>query len=227
MLYKTRGLVLNFTEYRETSIIVRIFTEEFGLQSYIENGVRTSKGKGKIALFQPLTLLEMVVYHKPEKTLSRISEARCPKPFYHIPTDIRKTTIAIFLSEILSLTLKEHTENKPLFAFISESLEQLEEMEAAVENFHLCFMINLSHYLGFGPASSQDISGQLRQEGILLDKASEDILQHLILNKSAENLIISRSQRGKVLDFMIDFYRLNIDTIQTIKSVAILKEILD
>lgn len=227
MLYKTRGLVLNFIEYRETSIIVRVFTEEFGLQSYIENGVRSAKSKGKIALFQPLTLLDMVVYYKPERSISRISEARCPKPFYHIPTDIKKTTIAMFLSEILSLTLKEHTENKPLFSFISKSLDSLEEMEEFVENYHLYFMINLSHFLGFGPASNQDISAQLRQEGIFLDKAEEDILHQLILQQPVHNLLTSRSQRSKILDILIDFYRLNIDTIKTVKSVAILKEILD
>jgi len=41
MIFKTRGIVFRFTKFKETSIIVTIFTEVFGLQSYIVNGVRS------------------------------------------------------------------------------------------------------------------------------------------------------------------------------------------
>ena len=77
MLHKTRGIVFRFTKYGETSIIVNIFTELFGLQSYIVNGVRSASAKNKIALYQPLTLLDLVVYHRENVNILRIKEVKC------------------------------------------------------------------------------------------------------------------------------------------------------
>jgi DNA repair protein RecO (recombination protein O) len=58
-LHKTKGLVLRTVKYGETSIIVTIFTELFGVQTYLVNGVRSSskKGAGKAGLFQPAACL--------------------------------------------------------------------------------------------------------------------------------------------------------------------------
>jgi len=64
MLHHTEGIVLGSLKYKESSLIVKIFTNAFGMQSYVVNGVRSSKSQGKTALYQPLTLLDMVVYHK-------------------------------------------------------------------------------------------------------------------------------------------------------------------
>ena len=109
MLHKTRGVVFRFTKYGETSIIVTLFTELFGLQSYIVNGVRSKSGKNKIALFQPLTLLDLVVYHREHANLNRIKEVKCLYPFQSIPTDIKKSALAIFIIEVINKTVKEES----------------------------------------------------------------------------------------------------------------------
>ena len=88
MLFKTRGIVFRFTKYGESSIIVTIFTEMFGLQSYIVNGVRDKTSKNKIALYQPLTLLDLVVYHRENATIFRIKEVKCLHPYQTIHQDI-------------------------------------------------------------------------------------------------------------------------------------------
>ena len=74
MLVKTRGIVLNFIKYRESSIIALIYTEQLGLQTYIVNSVRKKGPGSRIALFQPFTLLDMVVYTSPKGGITRISE---------------------------------------------------------------------------------------------------------------------------------------------------------
>ncbi len=82
MLIKTRGIVLSYLKYRETSIIARIYTERLGVQSYVVNGVRKAKPPGRIALFQPFTLLELVAYvARGSGGLTRLSEFRCAEPF--------------------------------------------------------------------------------------------------------------------------------------------------
>ena len=85
MLHRTRGIVLSYIKYKETSIIVRIFTEAFGMQSYIVNSVRSAKSRGKMALYQPLSLLDLVVYHKSGKDLQRISETKFSYAYSSIP----------------------------------------------------------------------------------------------------------------------------------------------
>src|SRR4051812_34859696 len=146
MLFKTGGIVLNYIKYKETSIICKIYTEAFGLQSYIINGIRNNKAKNKIALFQTLTLLDLVVYNRPNSSLNRISEIKCHYPFKSIPFDLRKTTIALFLSEILNKTLKEQAENEDLFSFLKNSIKFLDKADENFENFHLQFLIKLSGY---------------------------------------------------------------------------------
>lgn len=227
MLYKTKGIVLNYIKYRETSIIVKIYTEQFGLQTYIENGVRSTKSKGKIALFQPLTILDMVVYNKKGAEIQRISEAKCNRPFYNIPTQIKKSTLGIFVTEILNFTLKEHTENNALFAYLEDALDFLENHDEQVENFHLYFLMGLSTYLGFGPETVKDIRIQLLEHGKVINKETEQALNRVIQNPFGTSLNISKAQRMDSLNSLIDFYKLNLDNFTGLKSLPILTEILE
>src|SRR6266581_1556883 len=107
MLHKTRGIVFRFTKYGETSIIVNVFTELFGLQGYIVNGVRSKTNRSTIALYQPLTLLDMVVYHRANANLNRLKEVKCLHPFQSLSMDMKKSAISIFINEVLNKTVKE------------------------------------------------------------------------------------------------------------------------
>ena len=117
---KTRGLVLSFIKYKETSIICRIFTQDLGLQSYLIRGIRSKKSK--IALYQPLTLLNLVVTHKSNRSLHHITEASIYQPYFSIPFQIKKTVTALFLSELLSKAIREEGENRELYNFLENSL---------------------------------------------------------------------------------------------------------
>ena len=167
MLHKTRGLVLSYIRYRETSVIVRIYTEAYGLQSYIENGVRSSRGRNKIALFQPLTLLDLVVYHKEQGGIQRISEVRVSPPYRSIPFELSKATMALFVAEVLGRVLREEESNPALFDFLRESLLWLDAAGEHFENFHLWFLWQLSFYLGFQPESARQLAEELRQLSLI------------------------------------------------------------
>ncbi|RCR71371.1 DNA repair protein RecO [Larkinella punicea] len=229
MLHKTRGIVLSYFRYRETSIIVRIYTEEFGLHSYLVNGVRSAKSKtNRIAFFQPLTLLDMVVYYKPGKDLHRLSEVKVNFPFQHIPFDIAKSSMALFVSEMLTKTLKEEASNQALYYFLVDSILYLEEAEADYENFHLSFLLKLASFLGFGPASAREFEGQLQEQKypFLPDDAAEKALNHFLRQPLATPIKISRSTRAELLDALVAFYQIHIDGLGEIKSLSVLREVL-
>ena len=226
MLHKTEGIVLNYIKYKDTSIITKIYTSQFGLQSYIVNGVRSPKAKLKIAFFQPLTLLDMVVYYKKNASLNRISELKCPHPQKSMAMDIRKSSIAIFVGEMLYKLLKEETEEEALFSFLWQSIQVLENQQDNFSNFHLQFMLKLSRYLGFLPADGKDIFDQIKgPDASLVEQEIRD-LNFLLENNYQSYLPLSGKSRNYLLDVILKYYRYHIDSLGEVKSVQVLQEIL-
>lgn len=228
MLHKTRGIIINFIAYRETSIIAKVYTEEFGIQTYIENGVRSSRGRNRMALFQPATLLDLVVYMNPKKDIQRISEIKCNNPYQTLPYDVLKSSIALFMTEILHKTLKEEAENKPLFNFLNQTLINLDEAETSFENTHLQFLLNFAFYLGFAPQTAKEIGSQFKESGIpvTLSEDAARTVDQFILGDNPAQLRINRNLRNELSDVLLSFYRLHIENLSEIKSLTVLREVL-
>ena len=221
MLHKTRGIVFRFTKYGDTSIIVTIFTELFGLQTYIVNGVRSKTAKGKIALFQPLTLLDLVVYYKENANIKRIKEVRCFHQYQTLQTDIRKSSIAMFINEVLNKTVKEEAHAYEQFGFLMDSLISLDQQENGFENFHLIFLVKLSRFLGFGAHQVNDIS-----QGIFTQKDEEDSIAKLIDAEYDTPFALTQTQRRTMLEILLRYYTSHIDSLGEIRSVQVLKDVL-
>lgn len=222
MIAKTRGIVFRFTRFRESSIIVTILTEAFGIQSYIVNGVRSSKTTaGKMALYQPLTLLDMVVYHRDNANINRIREVKCPYPYHSVATDVRKSAIAMFVCEILNKTVREETAPGPLFDFIFNSLRVLETLEKNYENFHLLFLIKLSRHLGFGVYTAAQIGGTRP-----FDRETESVVESLLTASYDETIGMTVSRRREILEALVAFFGEHIESLGEIRSVQVLREVL-
>ena len=228
MLHKTRGIVISYIRYRETSIIAKIYTEKFGIQSYIENGVRSSKGKNRIALFQPLTLLDLVLYHDDKKEIHRISEIKSAYPFKSLPYDVYKSSIGMFLDEVLNKTLKETNENPVLFDFLYHSLIFLDETDQHFENFHLIFLLKYTFFLGFSPDDASEILTQFHEANIVIpfDSGYKTLLNNLIAADYQTPIAMSRGARNHLLEVIILFYQLHVEDFGDIKSLQVLREVL-
>jgi DNA repair protein RecO (recombination protein O) len=220
MLQKTPGIVFRFTKFGDTSIIVNIFTEAFGLQSYIVNGVRSASAKGKIALYQPLTLLDMVVYHKENAQVKRMKEVKCLHQYHSLHADVKKSAIAMFLAELLNKAVKDESHAQELYAFISDSLITLDDAAHNFENFHLIFLVKLSRFLGFGAHHVHEVTGRR-----MVDSALEPLIGALLNAEYNTHLPMSVGQRRDLLDVILNFYKDHLDTLGEFKSVPVLKEI--
>ena len=221
MLHKTRGIVFRFTKYGETSIIVNIFTELFGIQSYIVNGVRSKSSKNKIALYQPLTLLDLVVYYRDNANIKRIKEIKCLHPYQSLATDVRKSSIAMFINEILNKTVKEEAHAHELCNFLIDSLIALDLQKSNTENFHLIFMLKLSRYLGFGAQYANEVLG-----GRFAGEEIEKIIRQLLKAEYDEPVAMTLPQRREVLELLVKYYLEHMDTIGELKSMQVLREIM-
>lgn len=238
MLHKTRGIVLRTINHRETSVICQIFTEKFGLQSYIINGAKRNRAKIHINMLQPLHLLDMVVYHKVSGDIQRVSEARQIPLFKSIPYDDKKRAVAIFLTEILKKCLKQQSADEPLFNYVYYSVSWLDNSDLAYPDFHLHFMMQLSRYLGFFPAKPDHPLPYFDlKDGVFLNtpphhefflEGAEISYWSILMSMTLGNLPdlkIPLAERRKLLTRMIDYYTLHVDNFGNIQSHLILEEV--
>ncbi len=153
--------MLRTTKYGETSIIAQIYTELFGIQSYLLNGIRTStkKGNNKAIFFQPTAQLDLEAYHNELKHLNRIKEFQFSHIYKHIFTDVLKNGVASYMVELLSKCLKQPESDAALFAFIEDCFIGLDECnDKEMTHFPLFFSVQLTHFFGLSPrAVSADV----------------------------------------------------------------------
>lgn len=240
MLHKTRGIVLSTLSYSDTSVIAHVYTEQFGPQSYMINGARGKRAKIKANLLQPLSLIEMVVYHKEKSSLQRIREIRNSQPFTSIPYNILKTSIVIFINEVLYKAIREEEPNQRLFEFIYSSVQILDLEQENCANFHLSFLVQLSKYLGFlpqGKAGAETPYFDL-QEGTFisqeplhpyfLDQNLSSILEKLAEfdYTAAASIMLTNDQRRELLSKLILYYELHLPGLREINSHKILEEVI-
>jgi DNA repair protein RecO (recombination protein O) len=231
MLHKTRAIVIKTYKYSETSLIVKAYTELFGLQSYLINGVRSEKAKMKVALFQPLVPLAMVVYHKLNtEAINRVSEVKCAYPFQSIPYDMKKTSLAFFMSELLSKTVHEEP-NEDFFEFLYNAILFLDQKEEDYDNFALQFLLGLLKFSGFLPENSEIIFLELYQAKMIKSPPTDFQNEQIIFSKLQktlfnENIKISGTLRTQLVHYLLDFCKLHWEFFGELKSLHILRDIL-
>lgn len=240
--------MLRTVKYGETSIIASVYTELFGLQSYLLNGIRSASRKGGsgIGFFQPAAILDMEVYHNEFKQLNRIKEYRFATVYQHIFTDVLKNGVASYIIELLTKCLKQPEDNYGLFAFAEDCLTALDRCDDRVmANFPVFFAVQLTHFLGFLP---QGIPPDLDQAGNLVFDVQEgiftnsSIFHHSSLEKKyalilAELLQVRQPSelseinanadaRRKILDLMEVYYSLHVQDFGSMRTLPVLKEIM-
>lgn len=225
MLLTTKGIVLRFVKYRESSIIATIYTEKEGIVSVIANSVRSKNSKGKIALFQPMSLVELVIYFNASKNINRISEIRSYHPLHKLRQGPIKSAIAIFLTEMLNKCLKEEVGNTSLYNFLQDSIIQLNDQEDSINDFHMVFLHNLSRYLGFKPASVDEYVEHITNKSFYNEEDHKHALLSLMSGDYGTQTKLNSSTRQIFLADLLEYYQ-NHTEIGKIKSVEILHELL-
>ncbi len=243
MSSSTKGIVIHHFKYSEKSVIAKVYTEKYGLQSYILNGVRNKKSKNKAAYLQPLSLVEITANHKENKGLQRVKTIDLETPFQTIPFDISKSSLAFFIAEILYKSIKEEEDNPQLFEFLHQAIQVLDLSENNYANFHLIFLATLSKYLGFKPqiSAEPEINSFYfdLQEGCFLNllpyhqafvasPISTQLYQVFGTNFEAmETIIINGKQRKILLSTLLNYYSLHLSNFDNLKTLDILEEVLN
>lgn len=239
-LYKTRGIVFRTLKYSESSIIADIYTLEKGLKSYIVSGVRPGKTGGKATLLRPLNILTIVAYETGGDKLSRLKEMSLEKHYQKIHLDIITSSMAIFMLEVCRNALTEREAHDALYKFIEDWLHFLDTTDRYAPGYHLLFMAELSHYLGFGPMSNYSAGSPVFDllEGSFCDTASDqryfiepERAKHFyeLCQLNRDNISLWQPPKGLrnllAEDFIL-YYRLHIPGFKDLKSFHVLKQVL-
>jgi DNA repair protein RecO (recombination protein O) len=244
MVHATKGIVLRTVKYGETSVIVAIYTELFGMQSYIVNGVRTmsKKNPGKAGLFQSGAILDLVVYHSELKNLQRLKEYKWGYLYKHIFSDVFRNAVALFMVELLQKTIKQPETNADLFYFIEDAFTHLDDSpQGVVANYPLYFALHLAGFLGLSlsddytpekpyldlqeggflpehPIHPYFLGGQYSYITSQLLKAMQPHeLSEIKLNKDIRNTLLYAYQT---------FYALHVSDFGIMKTLPVLQEVL-
>jgi DNA repair protein RecO (recombination protein O) len=202
-------------------------------------GAKRKKASIKANLFQPLSLLDLVVYKKEKKQLQTLKEAKPEIHFVSIPHDLTKTSILFFLNEVLVKCLNEEENNPELFSFLHETIQTLDASEKKFSNIHLIFLVRFTRFLGFYPQgkfSAESFLFDLREGKFIgkeplhhdyLSKENSILLGKIILSNyySMENLNFSGRERKNILDILLRYYELHLSHLGTISSHKVLEQI--
>jgi len=243
MTHKTKGIVLRTTKYGETSVVVAIFTELFGIQTYMVNGVRTAKkSSSKANHFQPGAILDLVVYHNELQAMQRIKEFKWDFLYQHVLSNVIKNSIALYMVELLQKCLPQPEQNTDLFYFCEDVLIQLDTSNSAVTaNFALYFSLHLTHFFGFRMNDDHDETQNILdlQEGNFVNEQplhpdfidGENALVTSQLLKvmqpfELEDIKLHSDTRRKLLLHYQKYYSLHIPNFGIMKTLMILHEVL-
>jgi DNA repair protein RecO (recombination protein O) len=243
-LHKTKGIVLRAVKYGETSLIVTILTELFGVQSYLVNGVRVSskKGTGKANLFQPAALLDLVVYHNELKHLNRIKEFRWANIYQHIFSNVPKNAVALFMVELLTKCLRQPESNPELFHFAEDIFIKLDESSGSImANLPLFFALHLPYHFGFRITdnySDENLFLDLQEGSFVKEQpahpyflednqaATSSQLLKVMQPDELEHIKLNHDFRRHLLQRYEDYYQLHIPDFGTLKTLPVLREVL-
>lgn len=236
--YKARGIVLGTLKYGEKGVIVHLLTDVCGRQSYMIQGVRPTAKGSKMALLQPMFTLEFEGLTSTKMSLHRMKDMAPGMVLHSTPFDVRKSTMALFMAEVLYRLVKESEESSSLFEFVWASVAALDALEEGIANFHLWFLANLSRPLGFSPDNEYsdgawlDIRDGHFTPNALIPSFALSPENARILHDMLEcdvrylgEIGLNRTERVEFLEAMLKYYSYHLESIHQVESIRVLREV--
>lgn len=237
MVYSTESIVLGYINYSDTSIILKCFTEKFGVKSYLIKGIRSSK-KRKLQLgqFNRLNIVDIESSHSKKGNLSYIKNVKSINSFQSINSNILKYNITLFISEILSSVIRHEQPDLKLFSFIKKSFMWFENSER-FSNFHVLFLIYLTDFLGIQPENNTNNLKHFDLENGNFNSICEssnciegEVVEQLSLILGTKfdysnNILNNVNQRRNMIDLILKYYEIHVPDFKRPKSLEILNEL--
>lgn len=239
MIRTFNGIVLKSIKYGETSMISEVYTREHGLKKFIAGSVRKAKSRMSPGLFQPMSLVQMVAYEKPGKDLNRVKDISPLHLYRHMPMEINRTAVGLFITEVVRYTIRTDESNPELFDFLLDVFRFLDETDRSIANLPLSFLVLYSGWMGFEPENnySEEKSVFDLQEGRFnvvstglqqIEAPLSSLFSQLLASdmESSADIKIKRKDRQQLLQSLLDYYYIHIDYMKKVQTHLIFEGIL-
>lgn len=232
MKYESKAIVLNYIKHGETSIITKVFTREFGVQSFIVKGVRSKKSRKKINVFQPLQLILISANFNRKKSLQQLNDVSLDSSSI-VGITIKSQLLCMFIAEVIIKITRTDLVEKDLFDYIWFVRKNMSINNPLNNNFGVVFLIKLSEILGFGPLKKSISNSYFhlelgefvdfynKEEG-MLDRFSSNVLKKLLVNNNVET---TYEERKTVLDDIILYFKFHNYELKNLTSHLIIESL--
>lgn len=241
MLLTSDAIVLSTQKIKDTSLLVHLYTREAGRMNLLVFGAQSKKKGNCHSLLYPLSLVSIEADIRNSRELNTLKEVRPLEPTHDLLFNPIKSTLAFFCAEVLTHCLLTNEQDPLLFDFIRYSISQLNRQNAGLGNFHICFLIRLSRFLGFQPSLSADnptaffdltsaeyTSMQPSHHHFLNESETSVLRQLLRMNYRNMHLFkFTRAERATILEKTLDYYHIHQHGFGEIKSIHVLREMMD
>jgi|SaaInl1SG_22_DNA_1037389.scaffolds.fasta_scaffold00105_8 DNA repair protein RecO (recombination protein O) len=227
------GILLSKIDYSESSLILKFFTKEEGLVSFLFQGGKKKKGN---ALF-PLSIAEINCYKRSDSSLSKISGIDILAVDQELFFNPIRSSILFFVAEICAATIQNEEEDLALYTFLENEIAFIHETKEFT-NYPIYFLLNYSKYLGFYPQPLAEASFFDLEEGEFtvgkpvghkyVKDESIPILNNLVNKHPAEILAsdIPKKQRKQIVQNLLIYYRYHQAGFKELKSIQVLEELI-
>lgn len=235
MIRKTEAIVLSTRKFGDSSLITTMYTRQFGRQSYLVKGYRSTKGKKRHSYFQPMSILDIVFYYKETRDLQLITETSSGYFFSDLQTNPLKITLGMVITEIFYLSVKEEEQNDPLYEFMGQILKSLDATDQKLIHIFIYFLVHLTRFLGFFPrVDVRNPGGPVFfniQGGILENAPGARNSDHLVAHFCKTDLLhcqlipFDNAEKSELISTLLQYYHIHVEGFKQPESLKILYEV--
>ena len=150
MSQKIEGFFLRSTKLKQNVLLVDLYTFQYGRSSFI-----FSHQKKSPFIFQPFHFFSFQSNYNPEKKLNRANNQELIFPVINIVSDVRKTGLAILLTEILNKCIHNFEVSPSLYVHIKKMIISFEHHDFNPA-FGIFFIKEILHFFGINPQNNYD-----------------------------------------------------------------------
>ena len=241
MIRKTEGIVLRTIRHQDTNLITTIYTRDYGIRSFVISGYRSSRSRQKHSYFQPLSIIDIVYFHRENRGLDKINESKVSTLLMEIQTDPVKLSLGLAILEIFYDTVKEQEENLPLYNFLKDAILLIEKSEKRLIQIFIFFLLHHTRYLGFFPSDMSNASkkvefdirhgrfkskeGQNDDIAVLLRQFAYSKLVPLPEKTSCQQIIFGQNSKKFLIKTLFEYYQFHIEGFRYPQTMKVFAEV--
>jgi DNA repair protein RecO (recombination protein O) len=235
MIRKTEAIVLNTRKFGDSSLICTMYTRSYGRRNFLIKGYRSTRARQRHSYFQPMSIIDVVYYHKDTRDLQLITESSNRYFLQTLQTDPVKITLGMVVIELFYQTVREEEPNFPLFEFLGRILTELDRRDKQLIHVFLYYMVHLSSYLGFFPSDLVedaqkpihfDVRSGTLENGHLVDDGAALVLALARADiDQCQDIEITRSAKNGLMAAMLEYYRIHVEDFRVPGSLAVFQEV--